>query len=350
MPWPPPDLRRQFASDNYAAVCPEAMAAFLAANQGHSPAYGADPWTAEATRLIRELFETDCEVFFVFTGTAANSLSLATLRAPFDSALCHETAHIIADECGAPGFFAHGAILETLPGQYGKISAESVEHGALQRRDIHHSRARAVSLTQSTEMGTVYSVAEVAAIAEASRRHGLSLHMDGARFANAVAALGANPAEVTWKAGVDVLSLGGAKNGLPFGEAVVFFRKQAAEFFEYRRKQSAQLASKMRFLAAPWIGVLENGAWLRHAAHANAMASRLETGLRALRGVEIAYPRQANAVFAQLPKAMETGLHERGWHFYSDVSPHGAARLMCSWDITAEDVDSFLRDAAGLAD
>jgi threonine aldolase len=301
MPLSAPRPRRQFASDNHAGICPEAIAALVEANSAHAPSYGADDWTIEATRLVRELFETDCDVFFVFNGTAANSLSLASLCQPFDSVLCHEQAHIATDECGAPGFFAHGTTLTPISGEHGKISPEAVIRAATGRRDVHHSRARALSLTQSTELGAVYSPTEIAALAAAAHEHGLAVHMDGARFANAVAAAGVAPRALTWEAGVDVLSLGGTKNGLPFGEAVVFFKREHARFFEYRRKQGGQLASKMRFLTAPWIGALRDGAWLRHAAHANAMAAELERGLRALPGVRIAHRRQANAVFASLP-------------------------------------------------
>ncbi len=346
MPFTPFMPRRQFASDNLAGICPEALAALVEANTGHAPSYGADAWTEEATRLLREVFETDCEVFFLFNGTAANSLSLASLCQPFESVLCYEHAHIATDECGAPGFFAHGTTLTPIAGEHGKVSPESVVGAATGRRDVHHPRARALSLTQSTELGTVYSPGELAALRGVAREHGLAMHMDGARFANAVAGLGVRPREITWEAGIDVLSLGGTKNGLPFGEAVVFFNHEFARRFDYRRKQGGQLASKMRFLAAPWVGVLREGAWLRHAAHANAMAGELERGLRALHDVVIAHPCQANAVFATFPPLLAAALREKGWLFYTDVDPGGAARLMCSWDTTNEDVATFLRDAA----
>ena len=346
MPFASSSPRRQFASDNLAGICPEALAALVEANAGHAPSYGADAWTAEATRLLREVFETDCEVFFLFNGTAANSLALASLCQPFESVLCYDHAHIATDECGAPGFFAHGTTLTPIPAEHGKVTPESVVRAATGRRDVHHPRARALSLTQSTELGTVYAPAELAALTGVAREHGLAVHLDGARFANAVAGLGVRPREITWEAGVEVLSLGGTKNGLPFGEAVVFFNPEFARRFEYRRKQGGQLASKMRFLSAPWVGVLRDGAWLRHAAHANAMAAELEHGLRALPGVQITHPRQANAVFATLPPPLAAALGEKGWLFYTDVDPGGAARLMCSWDTTSEDVATFLRDAA----
>ena len=345
----PPDPRRHFASDNFAGICPEAWAAMAEANAGHAPSYGADWWTEEATRHIREVFETDCDVFFVFNGTSANSLSAAASCAPFESVLCHEHAHMFNDECGAPGFFAHGITLVPLPGSNGKLHYTEIESAATERTDIHHSRPHMASITQSTELGTVYSVEEIAAIGSTTDRLSLRLHMDGARFANAVAALGVAPRAITWEAGVDILSLGGAKNGMAFGEALVFFDRHLARDFAFRRKQSGQLASKMRFLAAPWIGLLRDGAWLRHAGHANVMAAELEHGLRSLPGVKIAFPREANAVFALLPPMLVEGLRARGWQFYTDVGPGGAARLMCSWDTAPEDVAAFVADATALA-
>ena len=220
---------------------------------------------------------------------------------------------------------------------------------ALRRSDVHHPKPGALSLTQSTELGTVYAPEEIASLGETARELDLWLHLDGARFANAVASLGVPPKRITWEAGVDVLSFGGTKNGMPFGEALVFFDRELARDFVFRRKQSGQLASKMRFLAAPWVGVLRDGSWLRHAAGANLRAAQLERGLRALPGVAVLYAVEANAVFATMPPAMLDGLRARGWQFYTDVGPDGAARLMCSWDTTEEDVASFLRDAAALA-
>ena len=348
MPFPSSEPARQFASDNWAGICPEAWAALAEANAGHAPSYGADAWTAEAVRLIREIFETDCEVHFLFNGTSANSLAVAAMCAPHESTLCHEHAHLVSDECGAPGFFAHGTTLRPVGGALGKMQPAEVRAAALRRSDVHHPKPGALSLTQSTELGTVYAPEEIAGLGETAQELDLWLHMDGARFANAAASLGVAPQRMTWEAGVDVLSLGGTKNGLPFGEALVFFDRELARDFAFRRKQSGQLASKMRFLAAPWVGVLRDGAWLRHAARANARASQLERGLRALPGVAVLYARAANAVFATLPPAMLHGLRARGWQFYTDVGPDGAARLMCSWDTTEQDVANFLHDAAAV--
>src|SRR5882724_6614976 len=212
------------------------------------------------------------------------------------------------------------------------------------RSDVHYPKPRAVSVTQATELGTVYSVEELKAIWGRCKKLGLHLHMDGARFANAVASLGVTPKEITWQAGVDVLCFGGTKNGIAVGEAVVFFNRELAHEFDYRCKQGGQLASKMRFLSAPWVGLLRDGAWLRHAKHANAMARRLEAALRQIPQIEIAYPVQSNGVFARIPAAVVQGLHKRGWKFYTGVVTPEESRLMCSWDTTPGDVDEFAAD------
>ena len=339
---------RHFASDNYAGICPEAWAALAEANAGHAPGYGDDAWTEKATDLIREVFETHCEVFFVFNGTAANSLALASMCQSYHSILCHELAHIEADECGAPEFFSNGTKVLLMPGADGKIDPAGIDRMVKKRTDIHYPKPRAVSLTQATELGTVYSPDEVKAIWAKAKSHGLRIHMDGARFANAVASLGCAPKEVTWQAGVDVLCFGGTKNGIHVGEAVVFFDRELAREFDYRCKQGGQLASKMRFISAPWVGVLKDGAWLRHAAHANKMAALLETKLRPIPQVKILFPRQANAVFAELPPPVIDGLRQRGWKFYTFIGA-GGCRLMCAWDTTVEDVTNFAKDLTELA-
>lgn len=335
---------RHFASDNYSGICPEAWAAMAEANVGHETSYGDDLWTQRAADRIREIFETDCEVFFVFNGTSANSLSLASLCQSYNSILCHELAHIETSECGAPEFFANGSKILLLGGANGKINPAAIEPAVKKRTDIHYPKPRALSLTQATEVGTVYSLAELRTLTETARQHGLHVQMDGARFANAVASLGVAPAELTWRAGVDVLCFGGSKNGIALGEAVVFFDPELARDFDYRCKQGGQLASKMRFLSAPWLGMLKDGAWLRHAGHSNAMATRLATGLEGIPGVHLSHPVQSNGVFAKLPRVAEEQLHARGWHFYTGVITPDESRLMCSWDTTPEDVDAFVAD------
>lgn len=327
----------QFASDNYAGICPEAWAAMQQANHGHVPSYGNDPWTTRAAELIREMFEVPCEVFFVFNGTAANSLGLAAMCQSYHSILCHETAHVETDECGAPEFFSHGTKLLLLEGEDGKLGPEGIARQVLRRTDIHYPKPKVVSLTQATELGTVYRPEEIAAISDEVRRLGLRLHMDGARFANAVATLGVAPREITWEVGVEVLSLGGTKNGGGLGEAVVFFNRDLAHEFDYRCKQAGQLASKMRFLAAPWVGMLAEGVWLRYARHANAMAALLEEELRQIPEITLLFPREANSVFVQLPEEVATRLRNAGWKFYTFIG-QGGARFMCSWDTTEQDV------------
>lgn len=334
---------RQFASDNYAGVCPEAWAAMAEANTGHEVSYGDDTWTQKASNLIRDVFETRCEVFFVFNGTSANALSLASLCQSYHSILCHEIAHVEVAECGAPEFFANGTKVLLLPGANGKIDPAAVERAATRRTDLHYPKPRALSLTQATEVGTVYATDELKALWSVARRFGLRIDMDGARFANAVVALGVTPKEITWQAGVDVLSFGGTKNGIAVGEAVVFFNVELAREFEYRCKQGGQLASKMRFLSAPWVGMLQDGAWLRHARHANQMAKRLETAIRGLPRIEIAFPVQTNAVFAKMPDDIVLGMYQRGWKFYTNVGVD-YARLMCSWDTSEAEVDAFAAD------
>lgn len=338
---------RQFASDNYAGICPEALATMLEANADHDVSYGDDVWTARASKLIREVFETDCEVFFVFNGTSANALSIAAICQSYHSVLCHEIAHVEQSECGAPEFFANGTKVLLLPGANGKIDPAAIERTVLARNDIHYPKPRAISLTQANEAGTNYTRAELETIRDAARKHDLRIHMDGARFANAVAALGVAPKEITWQAGVDVLSFGGTKNGIAVGEAVVFFKRELAREFEYRCKQAGQLASKMRFLSAPWVGMLRDGAWLRHARHANAMAARLDARLREIPRVTIAFPVETNVVFAGIPDNVVQAMYTRGWKFYTNVGVN-YARLMCSWNTTEGDVDAFAADLAAL--
>jgi threonine aldolase len=334
---------RHFASDNYAGVCPEAWAALEVANAGHAVGYGDDPWTQQASDLIREIFETDCEVFFVFNGTAANSLALASLCQSYHSILCHEYAHVERDECGAPEFFSNGTKVLLVPGENGKMNPDAIAECVSRRTDVHYPKPKAVSLTQSTELGTVYTVEELQAIGCRAKHLGLKLHMDGARFANAVASLKVAPKEITWQAGIDVLCFGGTKNGTPVGDAVVFFNRELAAEFDYRCKQAGQLASKMRYLAAPWVGMLKDDVWLKHAAHANEMAQKLHRLVSELPNVNVMFPQEANAVFAEMPRQVIKAMHDRGWKFYTFIG-EGGCRFMCSWDTSSGDVEAFASD------
>jgi threonine aldolase len=335
-----PDLARQLCSDTYAGICPEALRALQEANHGHAAAYGDDVWTARAVARFQEFFETDCKVFFVLTGTAANSLALAALCQSYNSVICHADAHIQTDECGGPEYAARGIKLIPVTGRDGKLDPALVRQAASRRRDVHSHKPRVLSLSQATEVGTVYSPEEVRALGALAQELGLLVHVDGARFANALASLHVPAKAVTWQAGVDVLCFGGTKNGLAAGDAIVFFNHALAEEFDYRRKQAGHLLAKLRFVAAPWSVLLESGAWLRNAEHANAMARLLEQELRAFAELGIRYPVQANAVFVRLPESWIAGLHERGWHFYTIAD---GERLMCSWDTEATDIAALVQ-------
>jgi threonine aldolase len=336
-------LKEQFASDNYSGICPEAMQYLIESNKGYDYPYGDDYWTKEACNLFRELFETDCEVFFVLTGTAANSLALASLCDSYHSIICHETAHVETDECGAPEFYSNGAKLLLAKGDNGKLDAKEVENIVVKRSDIHFPKPKIISVTQATELGTVYQPSELLELYKISKRYKMKFQMDGSRFANALATLKVTPKEISWQCGVDVLCFGGTKNGLSIGDAIVFFNKDLAEDFAYRCKQAGQLASKMRFVAAQWVGILKNNVWLQNAIHANQCASLLEMQLKEIPGVEIMFPCQANSVFVKLPKNVVHDLRNKGWHFYNFIGV-GGVRLMCSWNTTEERIMEFVND------
>jgi threonine aldolase len=336
--------RRQFASDNNSGICPEALEAIRRFNVGHVVAYGSDEVTAKAASCFRDLFETDCVTFFVFNGTAANSLAIGSFCSAHHSVLCHRYSHVESDECNAPGFLNQGLRIVPVDGADGKIDPSELERVLREGRPIHASQPGVLSLTNSTELGTLYRPDAIAELAGIAKRNRLAVHVDGARFANGVAAANCTPAELSWKAGVDVLVFGGTKNGLAFGEAIVFFNKDAVADFLYRMKQSGQLASKMRFLAAQWIGLVTNSKWLEYARNANAMAEMLHSRLGEIEAIKLLFPREANAVFAKIPEKVVEQMYERGWRFYTDVGPGGGARIMCSWDTTREDVESFARD------
>jgi threonine aldolase len=335
--------RYQFESDNTAAICPEAWAALAEANADGAASYGDDKWTRRVVDHVREIFETDCEVFLVFNGTVANALALAQFCRSFHSVICHEHAHISTDECGAPEFFSGGSKLLPTGGANGKLEPARVEAAILRQQDVHSPKPRVISITQATELGTVYRREEIERTAEMARQHSLLVHMDGARFANAVAALDCAPKEITWEAGVDSLCFGGTKNGTAAGELVIFFKKELALEFEYRAKQAGQLASKMRFLAAPWAGLLDDGVWLENARRANKRAKALAEKLTALLGTEPVFPREASAIFLRMPEELVAELHGRGWYFYKFIEPD-VYRLMCSWAVSEKDIDDFVGD------
>lgn len=336
--------RKSFASDNNAGVHPRIMDALVRANQGSSPAYGSDPWTEEARALMKGAFGQDADAYFVLLGTAANVLGLKTMLRPYNSMMCSELAHINVDECGAPEAITGSKII-TLPHKDGKIDPADCLPVLEQRETVHSSYPLVLSITQSTECGTVYSLEELLRIKAFCREHRLYLHMDGARLSNAAAYLGCSLKELTVEAGVDVLSFGGTKNGLMLGEAVVFFNKELGEFFPHIRKQYMQLSSKMRFIAAQFIEYLKDGLWLENAKAANEKASLLAAELGGLEHVRIVHPVQANQVFARMPQELVEKL-SKDFYFYvfdpsdGDGCPKGwpKVRLMTSFNTTREDV------------
>ncbi len=345
-PPPAPEHNYNFASDNTAGIAPEAWAALATANSGRTPSYGDDAWTARAKQLISEIFERDCAVFFVFNGTAANALALAHLCRSYQAVLCHNFSHVDTDECSAPEFFTGGAKIIPIAGPCGKLRPADVESVINREHGVHYPRPGVLSLTQSTEWGTVYTPAEIRALSDLAKAHGVAVHMDGARFANAAAALavrGVKPADFTWRAGVDVLCFGGTKNGMNTTEAVVFFHPEQARDFDFRVKQAGQLASKQRFAAAQWCGLLEGGAWLRHAAHANGLAQELAAALRRLPSVKLIVEPEVNGVFVEMPLAAARALWAQGWHFYPFLTASGY-RLMCSWATERAELARFIAD------
>jgi threonine aldolase len=339
---PSSSWKLQFASDNCAPASPEAMQAIQSANDNFLLSYGDDDLTRQARELIKNVFAPlDPIVGFVFNGTAANCLALRAMCRPYHGIICHQSSHLETDECGAPAFFTGGSKLIKVPGPQAKITADQLRATALRRNDVHFPMVKAVSISMSTEWGTLYTMEELKAIGAVARELGLHVHLDGARFANAVAGLGVKPSEIIEAAAVDILSFGGTKNGSTLTEAVVFFDRTLGEDFDFLRKQSAQLASKMRFLTAPWLGLLQNDRWLDYARHANSMARRLADGIGRIDGLEIKFPVDANAVFFTYPAKAYEWMEQEGWHFYEFVEI-GAYRAMCNWSTTPDQVDAFV--------
>jgi threonine aldolase len=338
----------EFASDNTSGVAPEIVAAVTAAATGYAPAYGDDETTYALDECFGSIFEHEVRVFPVISGTAANSLAISVLTPPWGLVLCQEGAHVYTDEAGAPEFFSSGARLSPLPGAAGKIDTAALVAAARRNgHGVHSSPATVLTLTQATEAGTVHTVDEVRERATIAHEHGLAVHMDGARFANAVAALDCTPAELTWQAGVDVLSFGATKNGAIGAEAVVFFDKAKVGEFERLRKRSGHLLSKMRFVSTQLRAYLTDDLWLRNARHANEMASRLSDGLAALADVQLLVPTEANEVFVITPSGMVDHLREVGGRFHAeDLGGTAAVRLVASFSTTGAEVDAFVAAAA----
>jgi threonine aldolase len=330
---------RSFASDNNAGIHSEVLKAISAANRGHEVGYGDDRYTASAVRKFKQHFGNGSDVFIVFNGTAANCLSLAAVSDSYHAVICSEAAHIYNDECGAPERFT-GCKLVPIPSPDGKLTVQSVSRAYHGIGDEHHVQPHVISITQATEMGTVYKPAEIKALARFAHQRGMFLHMDGARIANAAASLKLTLRQATRDLGVDVLSFGGTKNGALAAEAVVFFNPDLCRDFLYRRKQGMQLASKMRFISAQLDALLTDDLWLKNARHSNRMARLLERELKAIPQVKIVYRVEANGVFAQVPPHAIAEIQKR-YFFYVWDEAESVARWMCSWDTTEEDVKQF---------
>lgn len=343
-----------FASDNWAGAAPAVMSALARTNEGFAPSYGADPLTDSVSKTFNDIFEREVAVFFVATGTAANALALAAYGRPGGAIFCHGQSHIQVDECNCPEFMTSGGKLVGMSGGSGKITARGLQEAmdAFPDGVVHHGQPASVSISQATESGTVYTLDEIAALKAVAQARSIPLHMDGARFANALVTLGCSPADMTWKAGVDVLSFGATKNGCWCAEAVVFFNPEAASGFEYLRKRGGHLFSKSRFIAAQFDGYFDNEGWLTTAAHANAMALRLAEGIRA-RGGRLAWPVEANELFPILKRQQFEVLQAAGAKIYEgsakDLAGEDAVqpdevcvRMVCSFATPEDDVDAFL--------
>ena len=326
----------RFLSDNTGSACPEILAAIQAANHGLARAYGDDEWTARLDGALGAFFGAEVRAFAVATGTAANALALATLSPPYGAIFAHQEAHVACDECGAPGFFSGGAQLALLPGEHGRIAPGSFAAAlAAHRVDVHTLQPAALSLTQATELGTTYRADDLAQLAAAAHEHGLKVHMDGARFANALAFLGCHAADITWRAGVDVLSFGATKNGALTAEAVVFFDRALVRDFELRRKRAGHLLSKSRFVAAQLLAYVESGLWQRNAQRTN----RLAQSIGRAAGEKLLHPVEANEVFIGLGVTRRAALRAAGFEFYDwGAESAGEARFVVSWDQPEENV------------
>lgn len=345
-----PGLKGGFTSDNIAGASKEVLDAIVAASSGAAQPYGADVYTANMEARFREIFECDLRVFLVPTGSAANGLSLATLTPPWGAILCHAESHINNDECGAPEFYSAGAKLVEVAGDNAKIDPEALIIAA-QRKvgDVHSVQPCCVSITQATESGSLYTLSEIEKVGQICHDNHLKLHMDGARFANALVALGCTPAQMTWKAGVDVLSFGATKNGVLAAEAIILFDTRYENELAFRRKRAGHLFSKMRLLSAQLDAYLTDDLWLNNARHANAMAQRLAQGLAQIDEVELLDTPQANIIFCRLPQTVIDGLLAEGFAFYHERWGAGVVRLVTSFATSEEEVDAFIKSSRQLS-
>lgn len=335
-----------FCSDNVTGISPEILQALGTANQGAAMPYGDDELTQSLTGHLQEIFATDLTMFPVATGSAANALALSVMTPSYGAVYCHPSSHINLDECGAPELFTGGAKLVLVPGENGKIDPENLARilESAGAGVVHHVQPAVLSLTQATECGTVYQLAEIQALTKIAREHNLLVHMDGARFANALVSLDCSPAAITWQAGIDVLSLGATKNGAMAAEAVIFFRPELAKTFHFHRKRGGHLFSKMRFLSAQLVAYLDRSLWLKNAQHANQMAAALAQGLKDLPGVKILFPVEANEIFVEFAPEILKALQETGFKFYI-FDGKSLARLVTAFNTAPEDVEKFIKVA-----
>ena len=334
--------RVKFASDNVAGACPEVLDALMKANEGDSAPYGNDDYSKVLQEKFSEIFEKEVIVYPTASGTAANALALSTMTPVFGNIYCHKLAHINTDECGAPEFYTGGAKLIPLTGINGKITPEELEKNISGTGIVHHTQPSSVSITQVCETGEVYELDEIKKIADVAHKHKLNMHMDGARFANALVALNCTPAEMTWKSGIDVLSFGATKNGCIAAEAIIFFKPELVGNISFLMKRAGHLLSKMRFVSAQLDAYISNDVWLKNAKQANEMGKKLSDGLVKHNSIKLAYPTQANEVFAKFPRKMIEHLNSLGYKMNEDELDGQAVRLVAAWNTLNSDVESFL--------
>ena len=334
--------RIKFASDNVAGACPEVLDAVIKANEGDSTPYGNDQISTELQDKFSEIFEKEVIVFPTASGTAANALALSTMTPSFGNIYCHKLSHINTDECGAPEFYTGGGKLVTLQGVKGKITANELDESITGAGIVHHTQPSSVSITQVCETGEVYQLDEIKKISDVTHKHNLNMHMDGARFANALVSLDCSPAEMTWKSGIDVLSFGATKNGCLAAEAIIFFKKDLVGNVAFLMKRAGHLLSKMRFVSAQLDAYITNDVWLKNARRANDMGKRLSEGLNQHKNIELAYPTDANEIFVKMPKDIIDQLNSEGYTINDDEWDGNAVRLVTAWNTDSSDIDTFL--------
>ena len=335
-----------FASDNVTSACPEVMDAIVAANSGIAESYGDDNWSYNLKKKLTDIFEIDVSVFPTVTGTASNALALSALAPVFGKIYCHELSHINTDECGAPELFTGGAKLIPMRSNNGRINVSELNKTIRGTGNVHVTQPSVVSITQSCETGTVYPLEEIQEISKIAHKHKMSVHMDGARFANAIVSLDVSPAEMTWKSGVDVLTLGGTKNGCLAAEAIIFFKPEMVGNFPFLHKRSGQLLSKMRFISSQLNAYVSDDLWIKNAKHANAMAKILSEGLNHFSNIELAYPTQSNEVFVHLPRDVIDYLNNSGYDVNEEELDGKAVRFVTAWDTKLDDIENLLEKLA----